>query len=51
MNDEIWRWNALDIARAIRTRAISSREAVKSCLERLEAVNPRVNAVVDVLAE
>ena len=51
MNDEIWRWDALDIARAIRTRAISSREAVKSCLERLEAVNPRVNAVVDVLSE
>lgn len=51
MTDEMWRWDALPLAQAIKTRAISSREAVESCLKRLDAVNPRLNAVVDVLAE
>ena len=51
MKDELWRWDALDLVRAIKTRAISSRDAVESCLRRLEAVNPRLNAVVDVLTE
>jgi amidase len=51
INDEFWRWDALDLARGIRTRALSSREAVESCLRRLDAVNPRLNAVVDVLAD
>ena len=51
MNGELWRWQACDLAHAIRTRRISSREAVTSCLARLEQVNPRVNAVVDLLAE
>lgn len=51
MKDDIWRWSAVEIAQAIRTRRVSSREAVASCLARLEQVNPRVNAVVDVLAE
>ncbi|MBV8962335.1 MAG: amidase family protein [Hyphomicrobiales bacterium] len=51
MNGEIWRWDTLALARSIRTRAISSREAVESCLERLDSVNPRINAVVDVLAD
>ncbi|GGB36549.1 indoleacetamide hydrolase [Tistrella bauzanensis] len=43
----LWRWDAADIARGIRSRAISSREAVAACLERLDAVNGRVNAVVE----
>lgn len=51
MTDEFWRWDALSLARAIRTRAVSSREAVESCLGRLDAVNPRLNAVVDRLAD
>ena len=50
-NDEFWRWTAEELARGIRTRAISSREATESCLARLDAVNPRINAVVDVLAD
>ncbi len=50
MGAELWRWQACDLAHAIRTRQISAREAVASCLERLEQVNPRINAVVDVLA-
>ncbi|MEA2982377.1 MAG: amidase [Alphaproteobacteria bacterium] len=51
MDSELWRWQACDLAHAIRTRRISSREAVASCLGRLEQVNPRINAVVDVLAD
>jgi amidase len=51
MSDQLWRWSAVDLARAIRTGRISSREAVQSCLARLEQVNPRINAVVDLLTE
>ena len=51
MNTELWRWPASNLAQAISTRQISSREAVTSCLVRLEEVNPRINAVVDVMAD
>jgi amidase len=51
MLDEIWRWDAVDIARAIRQRQISARESLASCLARLDAVNPSINAVVDTLQE
>jgi amidase len=51
MEGEPWRWTASDLAQAIRTRRISSREAVASCLARLDQINPRLNAVVDVLRE
>jgi amidase len=50
MRNELWRWDAVDLAQAIRNRAVSSREAVQACLSRLEKVNPRLNAVVDVFA-
>lgn len=43
----LWQWDAVDLARAVRLRQISSREAVQACLDRLEAVNPRINAVVE----
>ena len=51
MADELWRWTAEELVRGIRTRAISSREATESCLARLDEVNPRINAVVDPLAD
>ena len=51
MSDELWRWTAEALAAGIRTGAISSREATESCLTRLDAVNPRLNAIVDNLAE
>jgi amidase len=47
MEDQLWRWTATELAAAIRTRKISSREALESCLERLDEVNPAINAVVD----
>jgi amidase len=51
MADEFWRWNAVDIAHGVRTRLISAREVTESCFERLDAVNPTINAVVDVLRD
>lgn len=44
--NDLWRWNASDLAAAIAQRHISSREAVQACLRRLDDVNPRLNAVV-----
>ena len=48
---DLWRWGAVELARAIRAREISSREAVESCLARVEAINPRLNAIVDLMAD
>jgi amidase len=47
--DELWRLDATDVARLIRLGRASSREATQSCLSRLAAVNPVINAVVRVL--
>lgn len=43
---DLWRWDAVDLARAIRSGAISSRDAVTASLERMAAVNGKLNAVV-----
>ena len=51
MQEKLWSWTAIELVRAIRNRAISSREAVQSSLDRIAAVNPAVNAVVEVLAD
>jgi amidase len=51
MSDELWRWDAVDLASAIKLGKVSSREAVRSVLDRLEKVNPHLNAVTVVLAE
>ncbi|SOB87127.1 amidase [Sphingomonas guangdongensis] len=51
MKGPIWQWDAVDVAAGVRTKLISSREAVQASLDRLEAVNKEVNAVIDVRAE
>jgi amidase len=48
---ELWQLDATDLARLIRNGRASAREAVDSCLGRLHAVNPAINAVVRVLEE
>jgi amidase len=48
---ELWKWDAVDLAAGIRARVISSREAVEACLNRIDAVNPKLNAVVLTLRE
>jgi amidase len=49
MTGPLWAWDAVDLAQAIRTRAVSAKEAVEAALERLSAVNHKINAVVQVL--
>jgi len=44
---ETWRLSAAELADRIRERQLSAREAAQSALERLAAVNPLINAVVD----
>src|SRR5438477_353415 len=51
METDLWRWDAVELAAAIRTRRISSREATRAVLERLAAVNPALNAVTVLLAD
>jgi len=48
---ELWRLSAVALAAAIRSKEVSSQEVVAAHLRRIEAVNPRVNAVPVVLAE
>src|SRR4029453_14123511 len=47
----LWQWGATALAQGIRTGRISSREAVTACVERLHAVNPRLNAITCDLSE
>lgn len=44
---EIWRLSAAELAAQLRARTISAREAAQAALDRLDAVNPAINAVVD----
>src|SRR3954462_6803339 len=47
----MWGMSASELAAGVRSRRFSSREVVESCLARIEAVNPRVNAIVTLDAE
>ena len=49
--DQPWRWTATEIAHAVATGLVSSREVVQSCLGRIEEVNPHLNALVEVRPE
>ena len=44
---DIWRLSAAELAALIRARKVSAREATQAALERLDAVNPAINAVID----
>ncbi|WP_198371297.1 amidase family protein [Roseomonas rosulenta] len=44
---EFWRLSATDLAQRIRARDVSAAEVARDALARLDAVNPRINAVVD----
>ena len=45
MSDE-WQWPAKEIAKRVRDREISAAAVTQAALDRLAAVNPRINAVV-----
>ena len=51
MSEPVWKWDAAAIASAIRERKLSAREAATACIERMHAVNPRINAVTVDLSE
>ncbi len=44
---DIWRLSATELTSLIRARKVSAREAAQAALARLNAVNPKLNAVVD----
>lgn len=44
---ELWRLSAAELASLIRKREVSAVQAAQSALARLDAVNSRINAVVD----
>jgi amidase len=45
--DDLWRLSAKDLAALIASKKVSAKEAATSALVRLDAVNPKINAVVD----
>lgn len=49
MNGEIWGWDSVATAAAIKAGAVSSREATQAVIGRMQAVNPKINAVVETL--
>ena len=44
---DLWRLSATDLAALIKSRKVSAKEAAEAGLARLDAVNPKINAVVD----
>lgn len=48
---DLWRMSATELAAGIRNRAFTSRDAVLSCLARADAVNAKINAVVDLMRD
>ena len=51
MNKPLWRLGACELAALIRQREVSAREAATSVLARIAEVNPRVNALPEVMVE
>jgi amidase len=45
--EELWRLSAADLAGLIKSKKVSAKEAATAALARLDAVNPKLNAVVD----
>ncbi|UPJ47591.1 amidase family protein [Bradyrhizobium sp. 200] len=44
---DLWRLSAAEVALLIRSKKVSAKEAATAALARLDAVNPKINAVVD----
>jgi amidase len=49
--DELLYTSATSLAQAIREKQVSSLEVVEACIHRIEAVNPKLNAVVQLAAD
>lgn len=48
--DELWSWQAHELARAVSSGELSAREVLESHLQHIERVNPRLNALSQLLA-
>jgi amidase len=44
---DLWRLSAADLATLVRSKKVSAKEAATAGLARLDAVNPKLNAVID----
>lgn len=44
---ELWQLPATELAKRVRRRDVSAREVADAVLDRLDAVNPAINAVVE----
>ncbi|MCA6125126.1 amidase family protein [Bradyrhizobium sp. WSM 1704] len=44
---DLWRLSATELAGLIKSKKVSAKEAAQAGLDRLDAVNPKINAVVD----
>ena len=52
MNQQaLWAWSALEIRDAVRCKAISATEVVTAHLDRINAINPQINAIVTLVPE
>ena len=51
MTDELYYRSATELAAMLRAKQVSAREVVTAHLDRIDAVNPRVNAIVTLTAE
>ncbi|MEM8981261.1 MAG: amidase [Pseudomonadota bacterium] len=47
----LWQWSATEIAAATKAGSLTVRDVTEAALERMEAVNPSLNAVVESLAD
>ena len=51
MKNPLWQWSATDLAKNIREKKVSCEEVIQAHLDRIEAINQKVNAVTLVLHE
>ena len=51
MNQALWALSAVEVAAGIRAKKYSSREVTQAVLARIDATNPRINALPYVLTE
>src|SRR6201990_3323278 len=45
--EDLWRLSAADLAALVKSKKVSAKEAATAALARLDAVNPKINAVID----
>ena len=50
-SQELCWMSAIELAEAIREKQVSTLEVVESILERIEAINPKINAYVTLTAD